>query len=116
MKNIFSILLVCLIIAGCDLRPPCEDIGFWKKKGTRVYSIYTRTADFKVIKEYARKKPWTPGRITVAYFFNDRDETPDISMYKIGYQIPKRYDPYMVAKYQRLGNGKEKFVRNPPPR
>jgi len=91
-----------------------EEIGFWKDRGNRVYTVFTSHTDWELIKSYAREKPWKRGRLTMVYFFYDRDKTPDISTYKEGYDIPKRYKPYLLAVYKRLGKGNEKLIKSSP--
>ena len=114
MKRLVIIFMVCFLVISCGFRKKFEEVGFWKDRGNRVYSVYTSHTDWDLIREYATKKPWKPGRLTMVYFFNDRKNTPDISTYKVGYDIPKRYQYYLVAVYQHLGNGKEKFTKSPP--
>jgi len=88
-----------------------EDIGYYKKNRTRIFSVYTSSVDFTKIEEYAKNKPYTSGRVTMVYFFNDKSNTPDVTF--IGGEFDKKYEKYCIAMYGKFPNGSEQFGRYP---
>ena len=84
-----------------------EDIGYYKKSPSRVFSVYTSSVDSIRIEEYAKNKPYTPGGMTMVFFFNDKMNTPDVTF--VGAEFDKKYEKYCIAVYRKYPNGDEDF-------
>jgi hypothetical protein len=105
------VFLISLFLIGND-NSNIEQIGYWKKNNTRVFSVYTKTTDFQEMKEYGKKQMHTMGRTTTVYFFNNKEYTPDVTLLEDPYQFSKKYEPYWIATYQKYPEGKEEFTKH----
>lgn len=110
MKNAFTFAIAVILLTSCTAKADgFERVGYWKKDKNRVFSIYSLSNDLKAIESYAKRLPWSPGYSTAAYFFNNRGNTPDITLAQDPYQWPKKFEPYWIAVYWHNANGTESF-------
>jgi len=98
-----------------------EDVGYYKMKtkngsNSRVYSVYVN--DFSdspeiwdKIQKYAKNKMYTAGGTTIVFFFNDKNNTPDVTY--VGAEFDKKYEKYCVAAFWKYPTGKETFGKYP---
>lgn len=101
-------LLIIGIIWGSIDSAGFKQIGYYKNHHYRVFSIYTSTTNKEKIKKYAQKEMWSPGGITYVLFFNNKDNTPDVT--STGMKFNHKYDKYLIAQYIKFSNGKENFT------
>ncbi|MCK4642743.1 hypothetical protein KAU32_03805 [bacterium] len=93
-----------------------ESVGYYKKDNdngsyTRVFSFYTKSTNFESIKNHAEKQMWSRNGLTVVYYFNDRNNTPDVTF--TGNEFNKKYEPYCIAGFWKYTNGKTAFNKYP---
>ena len=113
-----GLLLFCGAIALYTVLDPVtraqfERIGYHKKASQgsylRVFSIYTPGEDWSAMAKYAKSQMWSEGGVTGVLFFDNRENTPDVTF--VGREYPERYDSFLVAVYYRWQDGSEQFTR-----
>lgn len=111
------ILIVFIIYLVTMLFPSrFEEIGYYKSNKQRVYSVYVNnftgsTADFGEMFKHAQSKMYTEGGSTIVFFFNNKSNTPNVSL--TGANFSKQYEPNCVAAYWKYPNGKEDYAHYP---
>lgn len=90
-----------------------EKIGYWRKENTRVYSVFTPHLDWTAMSEYAKSREWDEGGTTIVYFFNSRENTPNISEMENPYEWSDKHKPYWVAIYSKYPKGPGEFIQYP---
>jgi|GEM_PF-2598616 len=118
---ILVLFLFFLLIVGTISNRNFEDIGYYKVdtnngSHSRVFSVYVKgfkdTPDiWEDIRKYAEDKMYSAGGMTIVFFFNDKDNTPDVTF--TGAEFDKRYEKYCVAGYWKYPNGKVTFYKYP---
>jgi hypothetical protein len=121
MKKVLVLLaLVALIISACMVESDFVQVGFYRKvtaiSTNRVYSYYVKNFEdnpemWKKMEDFAKSQPYTQRGITAVFFFNDRQNTPDVTL--IGLEFPESYEPYCVAGYWKWPTGVEDFKEYP---
>jgi hypothetical protein len=82
----------------------------------KLYSIYVK--DFvdtpemwAQIEKYGRAQLYTPGGMTTVFFFNDINNTPDVTI--VGMEFDQKYEKYCIAGYWKYPNQSEEFQKFP---
>ena len=88
-----------------------EKIGYYKNGKIRIRSYYTSTMDFEKIKNHARTMPWTEGGVTHIYYFDDKENTPNVS--HLGVKFSPRFKKSCIASYNKLTHNEENFEKYP---
>jgi len=142
MKRIITILLILILFAsftGCTSITSSssgikfKEVGYFKagpgeKGNTESSNVIVKTIyveNFKDdptvwadIESYAKNSMWSPGGITILFFFNNKANTPGNAIthldYKTAINLPMRYNEYCIANYYHWTTGKEKFTKYPP--
>ena len=87
-----------------------KQVGYYKKKlpngsNKRVFSVYTPSEKGEAMKQYGRKQMYSAGGITSVFFFNDLDNTPDVTF--VAENFDKKYEKYWIALYVKGPTGEE---------
>jgi len=115
MKRYFLVSILMIIIVFL-IR--CSDsnfqmVGYFKNNKTkfRVFSYYTPVTDSLRILKHARKQMWSERAMTIVFYFNDPNYTPDVTF--VGAEFDKKYEPYCIAGYWKYPTDKETFMMWP---
>jgi len=96
-----------------------EQVGYWEKGGSRIYTVYVIELDWVGMNVYAGARPHKEGRTTTVLFFNDRNGTPDVtnysgSMHDVISRVRAGSDTlYWIARYDCFPSGEAVFNRYP---
>ena len=93
-----------------------KSVGYYKKKLSsgsykRVFSVYVSEVNWAKMEEYGRKQMYTQGGTTSVFFFNDLDNTPDVTF--IAENFDTKYEKYWIALYVKGTTGEESFAKYP---
>ncbi|MCK4532641.1 hypothetical protein KAU39_02545 [bacterium] len=92
-----------------------KQVGYYKKKlpngsNKRVFSVYTPSNNGEAMKQYGRKQMYSAGGTTSVFFFNNLDNTPDVTF--VAENFDKNYKKYWIALYVKGTTGKESLTNN----
>ena len=112
---LFSLFLYLKLTSG-GAADHFDMVGYFKVRNAlganvRVFSFYTTENDSSKIQEHAKRRPYTKGGSTTVFYFNSRENTPDVTF--VREQFDNRYEPYCIAAYWRFPNGTDKFQEKP---
>ncbi len=78
--------------------------------GRHTYTtVYTSHTDMDVIRIYADRQSWTPGRFTVIAFYDDKDLTPNLVTAYDPSSYPEEYRKHCIALYIKNSSGEVSF-------
>jgi hypothetical protein len=115
-----TMLSAILTIIACTADSGFEQVGYFKKSvgnsNNRVFSFYVRNfedsaAMWEKIENHAKAQMYTQGGLTAVLYFNDRTNTPDVTL--VGLEFPQSYEKYCVAGYWKYPTGKQEFHKYP---
>lgn len=115
-QGLIYIIVIAVIFGGCvsickDDNNGFKQVGYFKSNEspyTRIFSVYTEVTDIDSLAGYARKKPFTDGGFTTVLFFNNKENTPDVTFSAWNYDESK--NDYLVFKFVKKGNGVEELT------
>ena len=98
---------------GCKPSGEFEKVGYFINEDpkVRIYSYYTQVEDFDRIKSHAQSLPWSEGGVTHVYYFDDRENTPNVT--HLGVKLKPRFRKNCIAYFYKLTNKKENFTKHP---
>ena len=75
-----------------------EQVGYFKSKGMRGFTFFVTNPNKQDIEAFCQKKKsaFPSGRVLKIHFFDDRANTPDVTL---KYYFPESSDAYLVADY-----------------
>ncbi|HMA61496.1 MAG TPA: hypothetical protein VKP78_02490 [bacterium] len=113
---VIFILMGFMILSFDNGKKPSEEfekVGYFinEKSSIKIYSYYTKVNNFDKIKAHAQSLPWKKGGVTHVYYFNDRENTPNVT--HLGVKLKPRFRKNCIAYYYKLTNGKGNFTKYP---
>jgi len=75
-----------------------EQVGYFKTKGMRGFTFFVKNPNKQDIEAFCQKKKaeFPSGRLLKIHFFDDRANTPDVTL---EYYFPESSNAYLVADY-----------------
>lgn len=113
--------LIAIVVYYLFLPSNFEVVGYHKKQMTngsnfRVYSVAVKSFQdsqsfWDKMKSFGDEQIFTNGGQTIVYFFNGKNNTPNVST--TGISFDKKYEPYCLAVYRKTTGKPVAFNKHP---
>jgi len=88
-----------------------EIVSKYLKGLTMIYSVAVLDLDWSAMEMFGQMQPHAEGGNTIILFFNDIQNTPDIS--QTGVHFDENFNPHWIATYYRYPNGTDRLIKFP---